>query len=90
MERTEILEQAVLAVDSICGKILRNEEYLSQMPVCVAAINQAVMLLLNEENGAEYILGILEDIMYGMTQQDEVFLLDVLRFGIKPEFERFL
>lgn len=87
-EKQEVLKKAIENLDIVCEKIKTKENYMQEMPKCVEAVNGAVMMLLAEENSNQkYILQLLEDMMYGMTQQDEVFLLDVLCFGLKTGLE---
>ena len=57
------------------------------MSACIKAINQARELILKYTNYSKEIIPILADVMYGMTQRDEVFLLDVLRYGMKDKLE---
>ena len=90
-EQEQLYENAVNQITSVCDAMLKRENYLEKMPECITAINQAVVPRMEEADGADgasYILQVLEDMMYGMSQQDEVFLLDVLRFGVLPLFEK--
>lgn len=88
-EREQLYANAVNQITCVCDALLKRENYLEKMPECIAAINQAVVPRMEEaEEKASYILQVLEDMMYGMSQQDEVFLLDVLRFGVLPLFEK--
>ena len=88
-EQEQFYENAVNQITSVCDAMLKRENYMEKMPECITAINQAVVPRMQEAgNQASYILQVLEDMMYGMSQQDEVFLLDVLRFGMLPLFEK--
>lgn len=88
-EQEQLYENAVNQITSVCDAMLKRENYMEKMPECITAINQAVVPRMQEAgNQASYILQVLEDMMYGMSQQDEVFLLDVLRFGMLPLFEK--
>lgn len=87
-EKQQILNSAIVALDEVCKKVIQKENYMEDMPKCIEIVNGAVTMLMTEEGyNQEYILQLLEDVMYGMSQQDEVFLLDVLRFGLKAGFE---
>lgn len=87
-ERERLYENAVNQITSVCDAMLKRENYMEKMPECITAINQAVVPRMQEAGDqAAHILQVLEDMMYGMSQQDEVFLLDVLRFGMLPLFE---
>ena len=81
------LEIAIYVIDVVCNKILQKLEYSEEMQKCIHAVNDVCPILLQGEFKVHNILQILQDMMYGMTQKDEVFLLDVLRFGLKPELE---
>jgi len=87
-EKQQVLEKAIESLDEVCKKIIEKNSYLEQMPFCISTVNEAVTMLMKEKKiNQEYLLQLLEDMMYGMSQQDEVFLLDVLRFGLKAGFE---
>lgn len=88
-EREQLYENAVNQIASVCDAMLKRDNYMEKMPECIIAINQAVVPRMEEaEDEVSYILQVLEDMMYGMSQQDEVFLLDALRFGVLPLFEQ--
>lgn len=88
MNEKYIIYHAIEKIDLICQKIINKENYLMMMPECVQAINQACEIILKDKEQLEEIMLILEDVMYGMTQRDEVFLLDTLRYGMKKSLER--
>ena len=90
MGKNKILLDAVDAINGICDKIIKKENYKEDMPVCVKAVQDACITILHQDSVDADIIPLLEDFMYGMTQQDEVFLLDVLRFGIKVKLESLL
>ena len=87
MEKREILQNAIQEIVALCGKMIKHENYQQELPACIQAINNACMMLLQDNRETEEIISLLEDIMYGMSQKDEIFLLDVLRFGLKPKLE---
>ena len=87
-EKKKNYREAACQIKNICDAMLKKENYMDKMPECITSINHAIMSLIEETGGdASNILQVLEDMMYGMSQQDEVFLLDVLRFGILPLLE---
>ncbi len=87
MEEKKILQDAIDKIDIICERIIKKENYLTEMPTCVQAVNHACLIILENNQADIEIVPLLEDMMYGMTQQDEVFLLDVLRFGVKEKIK---
>jgi hypothetical protein len=87
MKEKDIIYHAIGEIDKLCQKIINKENYMIEMPACIQTINQACEIILKYNNHSEEIIPILEDVMYGMTQRDEVFLLDVLRYGMKDKLE---
>ena len=88
MKEKDIIYHAIGEIDKLCQKIINKENYMIEMPICIKAINQACEIILKYNNHSGEIIPILEDVMYGMTQRDEVFLLDVLRYGMKDKLEQ--
>lgn len=88
MKEKDIINYAMSEIDKLCQKIINKENYMIEMPICIQAINQACEIILKYNNHSEEIIPILEDVMYGMTQRDEVFLLDVLRYGMENQLEK--
>ncbi|RGS66618.1 hypothetical protein DWX81_10195 [Roseburia inulinivorans] len=88
MKEKDIIKYAISEIDKLCQKIINKENYMTEMPICIKAINQACEIILKYNNHSKDIIPILEDVMYGMTQRDEVFLLDVLRYGMKDKLEQ--
>lgn len=89
MEREQVLREAAEKIECVCEKIIRKEAYKAVMPECIQAVQNACILVLEEHPKDTEVLHLLEDIMYGMTQQDEVFLLDVLRFGMCEKLKQY-
>lgn len=87
MKEKDVIYHAIGEIDKICQKIINKENYMIEMSACIQAINQACEIILKYNNHSKEIIPILEDVMYGMTQRDEVFLLDVLRYGMKDKLE---
>lgn len=88
MKEKDIIKYAISEIDKLCQKIINKENYMIEMPICIKAINQACEIILKYNNHSKDIIPILEDVMYGMTQRDEVFLLDVLRYGMENQLEK--
>ena len=82
------------AVESIGDKIERGEAYLEELNGSLPALNKIINglfeLLQTTEFGLEistdFILQVLNDILYGIENEDAVFLLDVLRYGLLSVF----
>ena len=87
MKEKDVIYHAIGEIDKICQKIINKENYMIEMSACIQAINQACEIILKYNNYSKEIIPILEDVMYGMTQRDEVFLLDVRRYGMKDKLE---
>lgn len=87
METYTLLQTAMDTIDTVCEKLLQHKEYNKEMQVCIEAINCICPLLLQVNALSKNTLQMLKDMMYGMTQHDTVFLLDVLRFGLKAQLE---
>lgn len=75
---------------SICKKIEENEEYMVRLKESLNSINavttELIELLQKPDNKLElnitFYMQILNDIIYGIENEDSVFLLDVLRYGL--------
>lgn len=88
MNEKDIIYHAIEEIDKICQYIINRENYMINMPACIQAINQACEIILEDKEQAAEIMPMLEDVMYGMTQKDDVFLLDALRYGIRDKLEK--
>lgn len=88
MEKRKNLDAAIHAVDEVCKKLLKKMDYRIELQICVQVVSEMYGMLEGENADTQKFLRLLEEMLYGMTQKDEVFLLDVLRFGLKPELER--
>ncbi len=77
-------------VENICSMIENEEEYLGKLTGYLSQLNETVSYILAcAEDPAnpfqinvEFVLQNLKDILYGIEQQDSVFLLDALRYGL--------
>lgn len=87
MENLKKLETILSIIDNICEKILKNKEFQQELHICVQAVTDICPIVLQNNALSQKFLQILKDMMYGISQKDTVFLLDVLRFGLKPELE---
>lgn len=77
-------------IDLICDRIEKRIEYLGELRMLLPQINQTVtaILSLQEESpellvlNQEFVLQVLKDLVYGIEQEDDVYLLDTLRYGL--------
>lgn len=77
-------------VDFICQLIEDKKDYLGELAGYLPELNQTIGFMLECAGdpanpfiiNEEFLLQVLRDILYGMEQQDTVFLLDVLRHGL--------
>ena len=78
------LEEAIESINNLCKQILEQKNYQKDLPQCVEKINTAMSILLKDASiNSLLLVQLLQDMMHGVENQDEVLLLDVLRFGIK-------
>lgn len=86
-----ILEQHMEIVDGISNKIENREGYMEGLKEYLPFLNEIVpgLLVLLQNPGykfeinQEFVLQVLADILYGVENEDPVFLLDVLRYGLQ-------
>lgn len=86
----ENLQVQMDKLDRICSLIENEEEYASILNGYLTELNQTVNYLLlcsqDETNpftiNEQFVVQVLEDILYGMEYQDSVMLLDVIRYGL--------
>ena len=84
------LQQNIDIVNGIGQKIERGETYIDEIKAYLPSLGQMVteifgMLQRPEmalELNPEFINQVLNDIIYGIENEDSVFLLDVLRYGL--------
>jgi hypothetical protein len=77
-------------LDRIGNKIENEEIYMGELKACLPEINQRIQAIfaLTEDSevslgiNKEFVLQVLSDLVYGIEQEDQVFLLDVLRYGL--------
>ena len=84
LEQKVQLEEAIESIDHLCNQMVNQENYQKDLPECVGKINIAMSILLNDPMiHSPLLLQLLQDMMSGIENQDEVLLLDVLRFGMR-------
>ncbi len=89
-EFLNLLQLHLEAAEKIGNKIENGEEYMEEIRQYLPSLNQLVTeifrLAENPENGleinTEFVLQVLNDILYGIEHRDSVYLLDVLRYGL--------
>ena len=80
------IQRHIETVEAIGTKIEQGETYLDELRGYLPSLNQMITGLADPnrsiELSEEFVLQVLNDIMYGVEQKDSVFLLDVLRYGL--------
>lgn len=84
------LQPHIEAVERIGNKIENGEEYMEEIRHYLPSLNQLVTEIFQIaqdpqaelEIDVEFVLQVLNDILYGIEHRDSVFLLDVLRHGL--------
>lgn len=88
------LQLQIETVKDICLLVEKEEEYQGKLtgyfPVLTKTIEDILSCAHNPETffdiNEQFVLQVLNDILYGMEHQDSVFLLDVLRYGLLEIF----
>ncbi|MCI8881309.1 MAG: hypothetical protein HFH28_11390 [Clostridiaceae bacterium] len=91
----EGLQQQRDCIESIASKIEQGEAYMEELKSCLPLLNQAIITLFDMaqdtvipiEINSNYVLQVLNDILYGIEQEDPVYLADVLRYGLIEIFD---
>lgn len=86
----ENLQMHIERVDDICCLIENEDEYLGVLTGYLPLLNQVISYILASVQNPEvsftineqFVVQVLQDILYGMEHQDDVFLLDTLRYGL--------
>lgn len=89
-EFLSLLELNVNTVQCICDKIESHEAYLEDIRAYLPSLNELIMSVftaiqeskIHIELSQEFMIRVLNDVLYGMEHADSVFLLDVLRYGL--------
>lgn len=84
------LQEQIERVELIAKKIESNEAYMEELKGYLPMLNQTILTLFDViqnctipiEINSEFVLQVLNDILYGIEQEDSVYLLDVLRYGL--------
>lgn len=82
--------QQIEKVESICNLIENEQEYMGELTGYLPVLNETIQYLLAYSQNPDiplmieeqFVVQLLQDILYGMEQQDSVFLLDALRYGL--------
>lgn len=91
MERFLIeLEKQREIIDKIADRIENGESYMEEMKAYLPKLNQTITTLFEMIQGStiqieinqNFVLQVLNDILYGIEHEDSVFLEDVLRYGL--------
>jgi hypothetical protein len=84
------LQKEMHDIEQIGIKIEKSENYMGELRAYLPAVNQRVQAIFalsdDPETGfkinREFVLQVLGDLIYGIENDDKVFLLDVLRYGL--------
>lgn len=84
------LQEHTGVVEEIGNRIECGEKYMEEVKNYLPLLNQIVMEIFQMKQGSgiltelnmEFVVQVLNDILYGMEHEDAVFLLDVLRYGL--------
>ena len=83
-----LLQSQIETAEQIGNKIENGEEYMEEIRGYLPSLEQTVtsIFTLTQNSGleisAEFVVQVLNDILYGIEHRDSVFLLDVLRYGL--------
>lgn len=85
-----LVQSHIKEVETIGNKIENGEEYMEEIRKYLPSLNSLMaeifQMTQNPEIGlemdTEFVLQVLNDILYGIEHRDSVFLLDVLRYGL--------
>lgn len=94
-EFSNLLLQNINTVKGIGDKIENHEAYIEDIKEYLPSLNQMIMSLFTAiqesklcvELNQDFIVQVLNDILYGIENEDSVFLLDVLRYGLLELYE---
>lgn len=89
-EFLNLLHSHIETAEEIGNKIENGEEYMEDVREYLPSLNQMVTAIFQMaqsservlEINPEFVLQVLNDILYGIEHRDSVFLLDVLRYGL--------
>lgn len=94
-EFSNLLLHNINIVKKIGDKIENHEAYIEDIREYLPSLNQMIMSLftaiqesrLRMELNQDFIVQVLNDVLYGIENEDSVFLLDVLRYGLLEVYE---
>jgi len=89
-EFISVLQQHIDTVELIGNKIENGEAYMADMKAYLPDLNQMITTIfelvqnpqIQLSINPQFVLQVLNDIIYGIETEDSVFLLDVLRYGL--------
>lgn len=81
-------------VEELAGKAESGEAYLEELKSYLPVLNQTIVQLFeiireprnNIDISQDFVLQVLNDIIYGIEKEDSVCLADVLRYGLVEVF----
>jgi hypothetical protein len=84
------MQDEIDQLEQIGNKIEKEENYMGELKACLPDINQRIQAIfalmevpqISLDLNPEFVLQVLNDLIYGIEQDDQVFLLDVLRYGL--------
>lgn len=89
-EFLQMLHEHISIVEQICEKIEDHRPYQEELRGYLVPLQQLIQIILGFANNSlvsvavneEFVVQVLNDIIYGIEHEDDVFLLDVLRYGL--------
>ncbi len=91
----ELIVNHLNTIEGVCGLVEEEKEFAGKLAECIGEAQQLLNQLINlelecEKEGISFMdidrmNMILNDIMDGMGREDNVFLLDALRYGYREE-----
>lgn len=89
-EFLNLLQSQIETAEEIGNKIENGEEYMEDVRAYLPSLNQMLTSIFQMAQGPEpvleispeFVVQVLNDILYGIEHQDSVFLLDAMRYGL--------
>lgn len=89
------LNKCIEIINEICILIKTQQEYLEKLKACLSIFSQGIEYILKVsaddkipfEINERFVVQVLNDVLDGIEREDEVFLCDVLQFGLYPIYE---
>lgn len=87
---TEKLQTHIVKLNVICSMIEDEKDYTEELKKYLPELNQMINYFLTCAQdlsntftiNEQFVVQVLQDILYGMEHQDSVILLDALRYGL--------